>query len=300
MDFENLNARFSLGRALNFVQDASGLVVAEIENPLASARLTLCGAHLLQWRPRSTSLPVVWYSDKAHLEMGKPPHSGAPVCWPWFGKHVLEPDYPAHGFARNQPWEVVDAGQEADGATRLTLRLLAGSATQPMWAHPSLLTLDLIIGETLRMHLTTTNTGDAPFEITEALHTYFQVSDVAQVKVLGLDDVAYLDKVENFARKQQQGAVSFEGETDRVYVDTEAECVIEDPGLRRRIRIAKSGSQSTVVWTPWQEKAIDMEDIGEEWHRMLCVESANAAHNVVTVAPRATHVLSVEYSVQPW
>lgn len=298
MDIQELNTRFGIGSQLKFVEDVSGLVVAEIENPLASARLTLQGAHLLSWRPRSTSVPVVWYSESAKLVPDKPPHSGAPVCWPWFGMHPSEPDLPAHGFARNHPWEVINASAEADGATRLTLRLLQDADSHAKWPHASLLTLDLLIGETLRMTLTTTNTGDAEFVIGEAFHTYFQVADVAKAKVLGLDGCAYLDKVENFVRKQQEGAIDFSSETDRVYVDTEAECVIEDPGLRRRIYIAKSGSCTTVVWTPWQEKAAGMSDIGEEWRRMLCVESANAAHNMVKVAPRSTHSLTVEYRTE--
>lgn len=297
MNLEELNARYGLGHRLKFVQDDDGLVVAEINPPQATARLALQGAHLLEWCPRSTSLPVVWYSPNARLLEGKPPHSGAPVCWPWFGKHPVAPDFPAHGFARNQPWEVIATGNEGD-TTRITLRLLSHPETQAQWPHASLLTLDVIVGETLKMTLTTTNTGDQPFEITEALHTYFQVADIAKVSVLGLEDCAYLDKVENFAKKQQQGAVTFSGETDRVYVDTEAECVIEDPGLRRRIRIAKTGSATTVVWTPWKEKAAALEDVADAWPHMVCVESANAAHNAITVAPRSTHALTVEYTTE--
>lgn len=298
MNLEELNSRYALGNQLKFTRDTDGLIVAEIENPLASARLTLQGAHLLEWRPRSTSLPVVWYSPKAQLLEGKPPHSGAPVCWPWFGMHPVAPDFPPHGFARNHPWEVIAVDSE-NGATRLTLRLLPHSETHTQWPHASLLTLDVVVGETLRMTLTTTNTGDEPFEITEALHTYFRVADVAHVQVLGLEDGAYLDKVENFAKKEQRGPVTFGGETDRVYVDTDGECVIEDPGLRRRIRIAKTGSATTVVWTPWRDKAAGLSDVGEEWPRMVCVESANAAHNAVVVAPRTSHVLGVEYSAEP-
>jgi D-hexose-6-phosphate mutarotase len=299
MNLEQLNSQYGLGNQLKFIQESNGLVVAEIENPLASARLALQGAHLLQWRPRSTSLPVIWYSPKAQLLAGKPPHSGAPVCWPWFGMHPVAPDFPAHGFARNQPWEVIATSSEPNGATRLTLRLLPIPENHVQWPHSSLLTLDVVIGETLRMTLTTTNTGDEAFEITEALHTYFQVADIAQALVLGLEDGVYLDKVEKFAKKEQRGAVTFSGETDRVYVDTAAECVIEDPGLRRRIRIAKSGSATTVVWTPWRDKAAGMNDVGEEWPHMVCVESANAAHNAVTIAPRSSHALVVEYSTEP-
>jgi D-hexose-6-phosphate mutarotase len=298
MNLEELNSRYALGHQLKFTQDANGLIVAEIENSLASARLALQGAHLLEWRPRSTSLPVVWYSPKAQLLEGKPPHSGAPVCWPWFGMHPGAPDFPAHGFARSQPWEVIATDNE-NGATRLTLRLLPHPETHLQWSHSSLLTLDVIVGETLHMTLTTTNTGDEAFEITEALHTYFQVADIAHVRVLGLEDCSYLDKVENFAKKEQVGSVTFSGETDRVYVDTAAECIIEDPGLRRRIRVAKSGSATTVVWTPWRDKAAGMSDVGEEWPHMVCVESANAAHNAVAIAPRSTHALVVEYSTEP-
>lgn len=298
MKLEALNARFSIGNQLKFVEDASGLVVAEIENPLASARLSLQGAHLLSWRPRSTSVPVVWMSEKAKLVPGKSPHSGAPVCWPWFGMHASRPEYPAHGFARNHPWEVVAASADPDGATRLTLRLLQGADTGSQWPHASELTLEIVAGNTLRMTLATTNTGDQTFVVGEAFHTYFQVANVANVRVTGLEECDYLDKVEDFARKQQQGAIDFSGETDRVYVDTEAACVIEDPGLRRRIVIAKSGSASTVVWTPWQQKASHLDDIDDQWSRMLCVESANAAHNVVTVTPGSTHALSVEYRAE--
>ena len=32
-------------------------------------------------------------------------------------------------------------------------------------------------------------------------------------------------------------------------------CVIDDPGNQRKIRIAKEGSNSTVVWNPWSDKA---------------------------------------------
>jgi D-hexose-6-phosphate mutarotase len=53
-----------------------------------------------------------------------------------------------------------------------------------------------------------------------------------------------------------------------------------------------------VVWTPWNEKADKMGDFGPDgWRRMVCVESANALENVVTVAAGESHRMSVEYSV---
>jgi D-hexose-6-phosphate mutarotase len=82
-------------------------------------------------------------------------------------------------------------------------------------------------------------------------------------------------------------------------VNTENECVIEDARLRRRIVVAKTGSRSTVVWTPWAEKADKMGDFGPDgWRAMVCVESANALENVVTVNPGERHTLAVEYRAE--
>jgi D-hexose-6-phosphate mutarotase len=53
------------------------------------------------------------------------------------------------------------------------------------------------------------------------------------------------------------------------------------------------------VWNPWIEKAEKMGDFGPEGYRgMVCVESANAVDNVVTVLPGAEHVLQAVISVE--
>jgi len=175
--------------------------------------------------------------------------------------------------------------------------------TRAQWPHATRLTLTVIVGDRLEMHLATINTGDTPVKIGEALHTYLHISDIGAVSVAGLEDCDYHDKVDNFSRKQQRGDIAFDGEVDRVYVNTPADCVIVDAGLKRRIRIAKTGSLSTIVWTPWTEKADKMGDMGRGksgagWREMVCVESANAMDNVVTVAPGETHIMAVTYSVE--
>ncbi|MCW8888758.1 MAG: hypothetical protein OQK25_06815, partial [Gammaproteobacteria bacterium] len=134
----------------------------------------------------------------------------------------------------------------------------------------------------------------------EALHTYFNISDVDHVKVKGLDGLHYLEKLEDFQRKQQSGPIHIEGETDRIYLNAEADSLIEDSGFNRTIRITSEGSRSTVVWNPWQESGARMGDLGEAGYRsMLCVESANAADNRLTLAPSETHTLQVTYTIEP-
>ncbi len=297
-------ARFAIPGQLAFRQGAGGLTYVDIDNHGGRATLCLQGAHLVSYRPKSQQTPVVWVSDAAKFAPGKSIRGGVPVCWPWFGPHATESGYPAHGFARTVAWDVTGTRRRNDARTEITLQLIDNEQTRAQWPHTTRLTLTIIVGEKLELKLATTNTGDAPVKIGEALHTYFHISDIGAVEVTGLEGRDYHDKVANFARRTQAGRIGFAGEVDRVYVDTAADCVIVDPGLRRRIRIAKTGSQSTVVWTPWTEKAEKMGDMGRGksgagWREMVCVESGNAMDNLVTVAPGETHTLAVTYSVEP-
>ena len=316
---QQLNTQFGINGQLEFREDvpvkamppdtrpagslgaANDLIVAEISNAQASASLCLQGAHLMTWQPRSQAVPVVWLSRDAKLAVGKSIRGGAPVCWPWFGAHTSEASFPGHGYARTMPWQVVESGIEPSGATRLTLRLAESDKTRAQWPHACTLDLTVIVGETLRMELTTENTGASDFTIGEALHTYFQIGDIGAVRVTGLEGCEYWDKVGGSSLKKQVGAISFSGETDRVYINTVAKCVIEDDKLKRRIHIAKSGSHSTVVWTPWTEKASKMGDMGQPngWREMVCVESVNALENVVQVAAGTRHTMIVEYRAEP-
>ena len=296
-------ARFAIPGQLSFRVGAGGLTYADIDNHGGRATLCLQGAHVVSYRPKSQQAPVVWVSDAARFAPGKSIRGGAPVCWPWFGAHASEASFPAHGFARTVDWEVTGSRKRNDARTELTLQLTESAQTRAMWPHPSRLTLTVVVGEQLELRLATTNTGAAPIAIGEALHTYLHVSDIGAVTVGGLEGATYHDKVDSFATRTQTGAIGFDGEVDRVYVDTPADCVIEDAGLKRRIRVAKTGSLSTIVWTPWKEKADKMGDLGagssgEGWREMVCVESANAMDNVVSVAPGETHTLAVTYSVE--
>lgn len=150
------------------------------------------------------------------------------------------------------------------------------------------------------MEMTTENNGDTDFVIGEALHTYLQIGDIGAVRVSGLDGCEYWDKVGGTALRRQSGTIAFDGEVDRVYINSDAVCVVEDDKLKRRIYVSKSGSRSTVVWTPWTEKANKMGDMGQPdgWREMVCVESANALDNQVTVCAGARHTLIVEYRAE--
>ena len=154
----------------------------------------------------------------------------------------------------------------------------------------------------LYLNLKTTNLSDSPFVISEGYHTYFYISDIENIKVNGLEDSVYTDKADNFSRGIEENSISFSNEFDRAYTNTSNDCYIEDENFNRVITIKKSNSNSTVVWTPWQEKALEMGDMGEEdeWRRMICVETANILENSVVIYPKMSHSIATEYSVQEY
>jgi D-hexose-6-phosphate mutarotase len=238
-------------------------------------------------------------SRESAFQAGKPIRGGVPICFPWFGPSASDREAPAHGFARLCGWTLVSAREHADETIVVELEL-AGRDLARVWPHEFRLVHRVSIGSVLRMDLEVFNTGAQPFTFEEALHTYFDVDDVSRVTVSGLQNTEYLDKVAGF-RRSRQGAESirFAGETDRIYLDTQAACVIEDPGRRRRITVRKSGSDATVVWNPWVDKARAMADFGdEEWRNMLCVETCNVNVHARTLAPGASHTMTAIIEAQ--
>jgi glucose-6-phosphate 1-epimerase len=294
---QELNQRFGSSEQLVFTLSRNDTPIAQINTPLCRAQVALQGAQVCSWVPAGEQ-PVIWLSDKAVFAPAKSLRGGVPVCWPWFGAHSTHKEFPAHGFARTVDWSLRETQVLADGMVTLLFELENNASIDAMWPADCRLTLHMKFGHSLELELTTENTGQQPAVISEALHTYFAVGDVRQVQVSGLENTDYLDKVDDFALKHQTEAIRINSEVDRVYIDTEAECVIEDAHWQRRIHIQKRGSRSTVVWNPWQEKADAMGDMGVQGYlSMLCVESANAMQNAVTIPAGQSHSLWVKYQV---
>jgi glucose-6-phosphate 1-epimerase len=291
---------FPIQPQLSIAKDENGLEYIEIDNDLATAKIALQGGHIMSWQPKEQEHPVLWLSSNARQEKGRSIRGGIPICWPWFGAHPTDSTLCPHGFARVIPWQLIEAEPTRHGATRLTLQMTETAESRRQLSYPYLLSMTITIGDTLRIELSTTNKSSNPFMVGEAFHTYFNVSDIAKVKVKGLEDTLFADKVFNYERRLQHGDITFNGEFDRVYLNTTADCTIEDAGLNRRIRIGTSRSQSTIVWTPWADKAEQMADMGskDEWRTTICVETGNALDNAVIISPNKTHTMSVEYSVE--
>lgn len=295
-DIPGLNRSFGIPGQLAFSETTGGLAVVNINNAFGEAAICLQGAHLMQWTPRGQAR-VIWLSPQAIYAKGKAIRGGVPVCWPWFGPHPDDPGLPAHGVARTTAWDVVGSGQAENGSTWLALRL--PQTDKSLWPYSTPIDIRLEVGRALEIELLTRNRGAETVELSQALHAYFHVGDVRRVRVLGLDGCPYIDKADGGLRKKQAGPVAFAEEVDRIYLDSSDDCLIEDPILKRRIRIAKTGSASTIVWNPWAEKSAGLADLGvDAYLGMVCVETANADADRLCLAPGAEHRLRVRYGVE--
>lgn len=241
---------------------------------------------------------LLWLSPQAKLGTGKAVRGGIPICWPWFGPHPEGGNRPAHGFVRARPWRVARTEAGPDG-TRIRLQLGAAGTAPADWPITASVQIDICLASALTLELTTRNSGDGVIRVTQALHTYFGVSDIAEVRIGGLESVAFIDQLDPGALKREDTAVRISAELDRIY-QAQTGCVtLEDAGAGRRIRIGKSGSASSVVWNPWTEKSARLGDLGDEgYRRMVCIETANAGADIVTIEPGGTHTLTAVYSAE--
>ena len=265
MVIDELNQKFSTNKTVRFSEKVSGFPVLEVSNPMAHASISLYGAQLLSFQPLTQDKPVIWMSDRAIFKEGKAIRGGVPVCWPWFGEHEKNNELPAHGFARTSLWEVKSIKSLAHDETQIELQMPCGQQCVE-YQHQSsgfqfILSLRITVGNSLTLELKTTNTGSQLISLTEALHTYFNISTIDKISVLGLESVNFLDKLQSMKSYEQVGEITLSQETDRVYQHTASTIVLLDEGFNRKITISKKGSQSTVIWNPWREKSLAMSDM---------------------------------------
>jgi glucose-6-phosphate 1-epimerase len=275
-----------------------GLSRAVVSTPEAQADVHLQGAHVTHWTPQGQH-PVLFVSPISRFVPGKAIRGGVPIVWPWFGPRRAGRPGPDHGFARITDWDL-ESSRLHDGKVEIGLALTPNDVSRNLGYEDFRVTFRLTIGATLRMELETHNDSREELRYEEALHSYFAIADINRVSIAGLQGTTYIDQTDKFQRKQQgDEPIRIAKETDQIHLNTLGTCVLHDEVWDRRIVVEKSGSDSTVVWNPWIEKTKTLSDMrAEDWRKMLCVESANVRDNAITLAPGASHKLTVSIYVE--
>jgi glucose-6-phosphate 1-epimerase len=207
---------------------------------------------------------------------------------------------PQHGFARTASWRLDSVETAGQKSLTLTLSLTDGEVRSSFWPEPFRAIYTVVFAESLSLRLTIQNRARRSIVFEEALHSYFAISDIAEIAISGLATTTFIDKT-RAAQRQQQDAplVTITAETDRVYLNTPEQCAIEDHGWRRRVVIEKDGAASTVIWNPWAEKAAAMTDLGASaWREMVCVETGNIADNEIQLGADAERKMATAISVR--
>lgn len=300
---------FNLANELKVVEGEGGLPVIKIDNKYAKAVISIYGAQVLSFLKKSsdnTERELLFLSDRAYYKSGKAIKGGIPICWPWFGQDPEKRGRQAHGFARNVMWAVVSTSSNKDSGTQVVLSLNETESTKKLWPHLFDLTLTIDISKTLKISLKTSNTDTQPFTITQALHTYFSVSNITKVHIAGLDKTDYINAVmdttiadtelKDMPVLEQQGDVEFHQEVDRIYTKG-PELTLFDSSDKRQVNIQPRNSKTTVIWNPWTEISANSLDLNNDaYKQFVCIETANAAEDVIEILPNKSFTLEVEYS----
>ena len=299
MNIEQLNSDYGIAGKVKFVEGKGGFPIAEINNEYATAKISVYGGQVLSFQPVHQTEDVMFLSSQAYYQSGKAIKGGTPVCWPWFGPDPAEKGRASHGLARNRMWQVREVSSTQNGSTKITLGLLDTAETKDIWDYSFDLAIAITVGRELVIDLITQNTGSQSFKLTQALHTYFRVGAIDRVSVLGLADKQYLDKVDGGQQKTQSGTITFTEECDRIYLDVPPKITIQDRALNRQIIVSASNSKTAIVWNPGADISAKMADLGDrDYQNFVCVETANAANEVITVSAGQQYRMSAVYAVE--
>ncbi|KFZ36730.1 aldose epimerase [Shewanella mangrovi] len=267
---------------------ANGLEYLQINSERCEARIFLQGAQVEYFAPTAKA-PLLWVSSADEYQPGTGGlRGGIPVCWPWFGNHPNK-DWPAHGFARNKVWDWIGT-QVEDEVVTLKFTLPTSQFERQYWSHDTRVELEVVLSETLSLHLTNINLGSESVTLTQALHSYFPIGDIHQLIASGFSGAQYIEFGEG-PYAQDGDTVSFVRETDRVYTSLASVQRLQCP--LGTIEVSRNNSTSAVLWNPWIAKSQRLSRFnGDDYLQMVCLEAANVLEDAVTLAAGQSHTLS--------
>lgn len=249
-----------------------------------SLLVALHGGHLLSWV--ADGAEQLYLSPRSAFDGERAIRGGVPVCFPQFNQRG---PLPKHGFARHRRWALVEPAPKKaidaaiDAATvQLTLALHSDATTLALWPHEFRLQLSLRLApRQLALDLHIDNLGSTPLSFMLALHSYLRIANLPDARLNGLDGYACWDALAD-RHSQQQGALQFDAEFDRVFsAPTQQPQQAPPTPLQlsdgaRQLHITQSASLGqTVVWNPGAALCARLPDMpADGFAHMLCVEAA--------------------------
>jgi glucose-6-phosphate 1-epimerase len=253
----------------------------------SAVELYLYGAHVTSWK-NDHGEELLLLSSKAIFSPPTAIRGGIPIIFPQFSN--LGP-LRSHGFARNRVW-TIDTNPppfppKTINGVFVDLLLKPTQDDLNIWPNSFEFRLRVTLGIkgdlTMTSRIKNTNTDNKPFNFTFAYHNYFRVSDISEVRVERLKSLDYLDNLQNRTRfTEEQDAVTFNAEVDRIYLSTPTKIPILDNKKKQRISVHKNGLPDAVVWNPWNKSIVDLGV--DDYKSMVAVEVSAIGKPVVLKA----------------
>ncbi|WP_371377814.1 D-hexose-6-phosphate mutarotase [Thalassotalea aquiviva] len=252
-----------------------------IEHQKFQATISLHGGQVLTYVPRNQQ-PVLWLSRNSVYDNQKAIRGGIPICFPWFGP---KENCPQHGFARNMLWKLTTYDMTPE---QVVIKLeLEGEKLLPEWPYKFQLIQTLIFADNFTQKLEVRNLDQQAFEISYALHSYFNVSNPEKTSIPDLNSVVFTEQGADDIQCSPVDVNDCVGPIDRNYVSDDSINIL-DSGYERVVSVQKKNSNHWVLWNPGQELANKMADVhphGEQEY--VCLEAAQLTP--ISVLPQETY-----------
>ena len=243
----------------------------DLKTKYASCSVETDGARVMSFKGPDGE-EAIWNANPVQMTDAKWAHGGIPVCWPWFGE---EGHADIHGTAWRRPFAVVSRTEGKDRC-ELVLRRDEGDIK---------LEYTLVLRDTLKLELKTTNRGKSDFSFSAAFHPYFRVGERDRTEVAGV----------------KKTPIPITHALDDIYPAKPGRSVycLHDHSIDRTFVLFFENPTIVNIWNPGAEKNCPGTIPGDEWRRFVCVEPAlGEAASPVTLKPGDSVSLMMDVDVR--
>lgn len=261
------DARLTCSNSQLLLGSKQALPLLHLESTACDAIISLQGAQLLQFTPKH-SKPWLYLDNKNSFTAGDSIIGGIPLCLPWFGHHSNR-DWPIHGYAQNNDWQLERIEQEQQS---IMLEFSYQHEATEQFPYRFLAKHSLRLGDDIQLSLSLENQSAETLPLSFAWHTYYKLDKSQHCQLNGLQQQFYLDNLQQLQRSQLQGAIAFTDAIDAVF-EQAPETQILDTGLHQ-LHIDGEHCPSCIVWQPSSESPF------------ACVERGFAFADSLQLAPK--------------